>query len=160
MLLSSLVIPTARLDLVFQSPDEVLAWVDSLPPEVRAEFSPVWIERVKSTAPGDPWALSFAAVDRESGAQVGSCTFKGPPDSDGVVEVAYGIETEFGRQGYATEATEALVQFAFASGRVRIVRAHTKLDNAASIRVLEKCGFRRLGEVMDPEDGLVCRWER
>jgi RimJ/RimL family protein N-acetyltransferase len=52
------------------------------------------------------------------------------------------------------------VQFAFASGQVRIVRAHTKPDNPASERVLAKCGFRRVGEVIDPEDGLVRRWER
>ena len=50
--------------------------------------------------------------------------------------------------------------FAFASGRVRLVRAHTKPDNGASARVLAKCGFRWVGEVIDPEDGLVCRWEQ
>jgi RimJ/RimL family protein N-acetyltransferase len=41
-----------------------------------------------------------------------------------------------------------------------VVRAHSKPDNGPSARVLEKCGFERIGEVMDPEDGLVCRWER
>jgi len=41
-----------------------------------------------------------------------------------------------------------------------LVRAHTKADNAASARVLAKCGFLRTGEVIDPEDGLVSRWER
>ena len=30
----------------------------------------------------------------------------------------------------------------------------------ASTRVLTKCGFRHVGEVMDPEDGLVWRWEK
>jgi RimJ/RimL family protein N-acetyltransferase len=30
----------------------------------------------------------------------------------------------------------------------------------ASARVLAKCGFRRVGEVIDPEDGLVWRWEK
>jgi hypothetical protein len=39
-----------------------------------------------------------------------------------------------------------------------VVRAHTKYPN--SERVLTKCGFERIGEVIDPEDGLVCRWER
>jgi hypothetical protein len=28
------------------------------------------------------------------------------------------------------------------------------------MRVLAKCGFKSLGEVVDPEDGLVGRWER
>jgi [ribosomal protein S5]-alanine N-acetyltransferase len=158
--MKTVTIPTPRLELILQTPDEVLAWVESLPPEVRAEVSPDWIARVRTTAAGDPWALSFSARLRDSGAAVGGCAFKGPPDGDGVVEVAYGINEEHRGRGYAAEATRALVAFAFADGRVRVVRAHTKPDNVASIRVLERCGFDRVGEVVDPEDGLVCRWER
>ena len=30
----------------------------------------------------------------------------------------------------------------------------------ASTRVLTKCGFSRIGEVIDPDDGLVWRWEK
>jgi [ribosomal protein S5]-alanine N-acetyltransferase len=158
--MASVVIPTTSLELVLQTPDEVLAWVASLPPSDRAEVSPHWIARVRTTAAGDPWALSFAAVDRASGSAVGGCTFKGPPDTDGVVEVAYGIDLPHRGRGFATEATGALVGFAFASGRVRVVRAHTKPDNLASARVLTKCGFHPVGEIIDPEDGLVARWER
>ena len=62
-------------------------------------------------------------------------------------------------KGYATEAAAALVQYAQADTKVRVVRAHTLPENNASGRVLTKCGFRRIGEVMDPEDGLVWRWE-
>lgn len=115
---------------------------------------------MRSTAAGDSWALSFAAVERASGSTVGVCTFKGPPDAAGVVEVAYGMDPPNRGRGFATEAAGALAGFAFASGRVRVVRAHTKPDNGASARVLAKCGFRPVGEVIDPEDGLVCRWER
>jgi ribosomal-protein-alanine N-acetyltransferase len=155
----AVVISTERLELVLQTPDEVLAWVASLPPADRAEVSPDWIARVRATAEGDPWSLSFAAVDRATGSTVGGCTFKGPPDADGVVEVAYGIDSPHRGRGFATEAAAALTGFAFDSGLVRLVRAHTKPDNGASARVLAKCGFRLVGEVIDPEDGLVCRWE-
>lgn len=84
--------------------------------------------------------------------------FKGPPDADGMVEIAYGIVPAYQGQGYATEAAAALVAFAFESGRVRLVRAHTLAANHASNHVLTKCGFASIGEVMDPEDGLVWRW--
>ncbi len=144
---------------MLQTPDEVLAWVEALPAADRAEVSPDWIAQVRSTTAGDPWALSFSVCLREGGAVVGSIGFKGPPDVDGVVEVAYGIEPDQQGQGYASEATAALTEFAFASGQVRTVRAHTKPGNGASKRVLEKCGFERIGEVVEPEDGLVCRWE-
>ncbi len=158
--MTSVVIPTANLDLMLQTPAEVLAWVESLPPADRAELSPDWIERVRSTPSGDPWALSFTAIERASGLIAGSCAFKGPPDAAGVVEIAYGTDPAHRGRGFATESADALTRFAFASGLVRLVRAHTKPENAASIRVLDKCGFRRIGEVMDPEDGLVYRWER
>ncbi len=158
--MSAVVIPTPRLDLVLLTPEQVLAWIETLPPADRAEVSPDWIARVRATTAGDVWALSYLAVLRESGVVVGGCCYKGPPDSDAVVEVAYGIDEEHRGRGYATEAANALVDYAFASGRVRKVRAHTKLENAASERVLTKCGFERLGEVIEPEDGLVSRWEK
>ncbi len=154
-----LMISTPRLTLTLKTPAEVLAWVDSLPPEVRGEVSPDWVARVRMTLPGDVWALTFTVADGTSGAEVGACGFKGPPDADGMVEVAYGIDADHQRKGYASEATGALVAFASARG-VRVVRAHTKPDNVASQRVLEKCGFHPLGMVVDPEDGEVLRFER
>jgi RimJ/RimL family protein N-acetyltransferase len=157
--MATVMIPTASLELVLQTPHEVLAWVASLPPADQAEVSADWIARVQATEPGDTWALNFSIVERASGSAVGGCGFKGPPDAEGVVEVAYGIDPAHRGRGFATEAARALVEFAFASGRVRRVRAHTKPGNSASTRVLAKCGFRLLGEVIDPEDGLVCRWE-
>jgi RimJ/RimL family protein N-acetyltransferase len=98
-------------------------------------------------------------VEPASGAVIGSCAYKGPPDEGGVVEIAYAVDPEYQGRGYATEAARALVNFAFRSGQVRLVRAHTRAENNASTRVLAKCGFERVGEVVDPEDGLVWRWE-
>lgn len=158
--MAALSLPTARLDLVLQTPDEVQAWVESLPPDVRAEVSADWVERVRTARAGDPWTLAFTIIERAGGSAVGSCAFKGPPDAGGVVEIAYGIDAPHRGRGFATEAAGALAAFAFGDGRVRAVRAHTKADTGASARVLARCGFRRVGEVIDPEDGLVCRWER
>jgi RimJ/RimL family protein N-acetyltransferase len=158
--MAPLVIPTPRLELILQTPADVLAWVDSLPPDVRAQVSPDWIARVHSTTAGDYWALSYTIRERATGQSVGNCAFKGPPDAEGMVEVAYGIDESQQRKGYATEATQALTAFAFASEQVKRVRAHTHLDGLASQRVLTKCGFQLLGEINDPEDGLVYRWER
>lgn len=158
--MGAVVLPTARLELVLQTPDETLAFVEAMSPEDRAEVSPDWLARVRATPEGDPWALSFSVVERAVGAAVGSCAFKGPPDSDGVVEVAYGIDPSHRCRGYATEATGALTEFAFTDDRVRLVRAHARPENGPSARVLEKCGFGRVGEVIDLEDGLVSRWER
>src|SRR5262245_37451942 len=153
-------IRTARLELMAQTPADVLAKVEQMTPEQRAEISPEWLARVRAAADVDPWTLGFVVMHRASDAVIGSCGFKGPPDLDGVVEIAYGVAPEHEGQGYATEAADALVAFAFNSGQVRTVRAHTFAAANASTRVLTKCGFRLIGEVVDPEDGLVWRWER
>ncbi|MGL4419441.1 MAG: GNAT family N-acetyltransferase [Gemmataceae bacterium] len=150
---------TPRLTLRLQTPAEVLAWVESLPPEVRAEVSPAWIEKVRSTAPGNPWQLSYTIAERATGTVVGNCSFKGAPDATGMVEIAYGIDEPYQGQGYATEAAIALAHFAATRGEVKCVRAHTRGTQGASARVLTKAGFVPCGEVIDPEDGLVERWE-
>ena len=60
---------------------------------------------------------------------------------------------------HGTWQEEAQRFFAFASGQVRIVRAHTIAEANASARVLIKCGFSSAGQAVDPEDGVVWRWE-
>lgn len=99
-------------------------------------------------------------VHHSSSVVVGQCGFKGPPTAEGVVEIAYGVAPEHQGKGYATEAAEALTNYALSHERVRMVRAHTLPETNASTRVLMKCGFQNVGEVMDPEDGLVWRWEK
>lgn len=151
-------IETKRLTLIRQTPQDALDMVEAMTPEDRAQVSPVWLEKLR-TAP-DPWMLGYRLVHRESGAAVGNCLFKTPPSTEGKVEIAYGIDPQYQNQGYATEAAQALVEHAFQTGQVRVVLAHTLSEPNASTRVLAKCGFTNVGEVIDPEDGRVWRWER
>lgn len=150
---------TNKLTLVLQSTPEILAWLGAMSPADRAQVSPDWIARVQAAVHADPWTHFFAIVHTASGTVVGSCGFKGPPAGDASVEIAYGIEEAHRGLGYATEAAAALIGFAFETAPIRSVRAHTLPEANASGRVLGKCGFRRVGEVVDPEDGLVWRWE-
>lgn len=159
MNVSATLIETRRLRLVAQTLDAVRAQVARMSADHKAELSPEWLTQLESPTV-DLWTLGFAIVHRETGAVVGTCGFKGPPGADGVVEIAYGVEPACQGKGYATEAAEALVAYAFSSGRVRVVRAHTISQANASTRVLAKCGFRAAGEIHHPEDGWVWRWER
>lgn len=151
---------TDRLRLVPQTREDVRACVDQMQPHERAALSAAWLALLDGSAPVDPWIHGFKLVHRESESVVGSCGFKGPPDADGMVETAYGVNPENEGKGYATEAARALVNYAFTQAQVRLVRAHTLPQSNASTRVLIKCGFRRVGEVIDPEDGPVWRWEQ
>lgn len=126
---------------------------------VSGEVSPQFLASLETAAESDVWTHGFAIVHLESRMVIGACGFKGAPGKEGVAEIAYGIVPTCQGRGYATEAAQALIDFASAHG-VRMVRAHTLPQENASTRVLCKSGFQRLGEVMDPEDGLVWRWER
>lgn len=52
-------------------------------------------------------------------------------------------------QGFATEATSALLKWAFATLDLNRVQAETDTRNAASSRVLEKLGFQREGTLRE-----------
>ena len=153
-------IQTKNLKLIPQTREDVRASVEQMQPHEKAALSAAWLALLDGSSPADPWIHGFKLVHCDSGGVVGMCGFKGPPDADGVVEIAYSVNPEHQGKGYATEAAQGLVGYAFCHEPVRVVRAHTLPQTNASTRVLAKCGFRRVGDVIDPEDGLVWRWER
>jgi len=149
---------TPNLRLIPQTREDVRSMIEGMSPFEKAQLSLAWLAQFEASGASDPWVHGFRLVHRSSGNIVGFCSFKGPP-ADGVVEIAYGIAPEEQGKGYATEAAQALVAFARTFPEVKVIRAHTLADGAASKRVLEKCGFQCVGEVVDPEDGPVLRFE-
>jgi RimJ/RimL family protein N-acetyltransferase len=153
---------TARIRLQPQTPAELLALFGEGGPYHSPEVSPDWLAMLRAAdAAGstDAWSFGYGVMLVDGGAKIGNAGFKGAPGAGGAVEIAYGIDAEYQGQGYATEAAAALVAIALADERVTLVRAHTLPDGKASQRVLAKNGFAFVGEVIDPEDGLVWRWE-
>ena len=133
--------------------------IDAMEPAARAQLSADWLALLDAAPSADPWVHGFVARARATGVVVGQGGFKGPP-RDGSVEIAYGTEPDHRGKGYATETAAALVDYAFTFDDVRLVIAHTLPDSIASQRVLLKCGFQHVGEVIDPDDGLVWRFEK
>lgn len=58
------------------------------------------------------------------------------------VEVAYLLSKRVWGRGYATEAAQAAVRFGFETAALPAVIGLVHPENAASIRVLEKCGLQ------------------
>ena len=58
------------------------------------------------------------------------------------VEMGYVIHPDYKNKGYATEAFSAIIQVLFAMG-YDTVKTGAFAENAASIRVMEKCGMLR-----------------
>jgi RimJ/RimL family protein N-acetyltransferase len=101
-----------------------------------------------------PWA----AIEKATGRWVGRIGLDELPDWPGPhkVEVGWELHREFWGRGLATEAGMAGVRHGFeAVGPERIISA-TMATNAASRRVMEKCGLRFQGEL--PMAGTTVAW--
>lgn len=104
------------------------------------------------------WSGLTLAVDQATHAAVGAVGCKGSPDTAGAVEIGYGVNPTHCGRGYASEMVQALAAWLLVQPGVRHVTAETSVDNPASIRVLEKSGFQRIGERVDAEDGPLFLW--
>ena len=78
---------------------------------------------------------------------VGRCSLDEP-------EIAYELLRRFQGHGYATEAAQALVAAAAETGRHRLWST-VRPWNAASLRVLEKIGFRRDHSITDEHGEVI-----
>jgi ribosomal-protein-alanine N-acetyltransferase len=103
------------------------------------------------------WYTYWLIVACDQLAGVGFVGFKGVPDSQGAVEIGYGIGASFQGQGYATEAVGGLIAWAFESPECKTVTAKTSKSNAASMRVLEKSGLHIYAEAIE---GLAWRIDK
>jgi len=88
----------------------------------------------------------WAITESDSGAIIGEA---GLYPMNGVgpdVELGYALGSPWWGRGYATEAAGAILQAAFDHLEVPRVVAVAKRENAASLHVLDKLGFRMEGE--------------
>jgi len=83
---------------------------------------------------------------------------------DGEASLGFTFAREFWGRGLATEAGRAFVRFGFDELHLARIVATAEIDNAASLRVLEKLGFVRVGsdygtrsfhrlELLNPKSG-------
>ena len=86
----------------------------------------------------------WMVVDRRTQERLGWMELhrlSGPAGDD--LQAGYQFAPRHWNQGYATESLRRLVRFAFEERRLSRVGAMARAENAASNRVLEKCGFVR-----------------
>lgn len=94
---------------------------------------------------GNPAARNRAiVVDRCVAGNIGSW------DSEGKRLIAYWIGREYWGRGVATAALSEFL----GEETTRPLCAHVAANNRASIRVLQKCGFRQVGESEGGVDGI------
>lgn len=126
------------------------------------EFPEAWehsLAALRKNPAAAAWGGRMAILKAE-GRLVGMGGYKGAPGPNGTVEIGYEVAPAYRGRGLASEITEGLCRRAWVEPGVQTILAHTLPEENASTRVLVKAGFVKTGEVTDPDDGLIWRWEQ
>jgi ribosomal-protein-alanine N-acetyltransferase len=82
---------------------------------------------------------------RSNGDFIGSTGFASIDDENSTGTFGFGLRKEYWGQGYASEAVQSLLGFAFHTLELHRMVAECFVENSASVRVLEKAGMRLEG---------------
>lgn len=116
---------------------------------------PYWKSMLTQFPSDAAWYAGWSIVLRNENVAVGAMGFAAPPDAEGVVTVGYCIDLRHRNSGIASEALNALCEWAFAYNRVQHIRATIPAWNGPSVKVAEKCGFVRSGTTVEEEMELL-----
>ncbi len=97
------------------------------------------IEFIMSQYGSTEGPLIYAVLTKETNANIGYVQLV--PIGDGKWEIGYHVAKAYAGKGYATEAVKAFLPVISEQVGVTEVYGIRLLENAASGRVLEKCGF-------------------
>ncbi|MBK3497097.1 GNAT family N-acetyltransferase [Viridibacillus sp. YIM B01967] len=93
-------------------------------------------------------SYEFAITDKENGELYGAIALSNNQKFNNG-EIAYWIGEEFWGNGYATEAAQAILQFAFDEKQYHKIFARYFNSNPASGRVIQKLGMKKEGILID-----------
>jgi RimJ/RimL family protein N-acetyltransferase len=95
---------------------------------------------------------TFVVLERKSAHLIGSAIYGPMADRRRATELVCWIGERHWGHGYATEATQALIDRAFADETIDILWCSNRVMNHRARRVIEKCGFqfRETGMVRSP----------
>jgi ribosomal-protein-alanine N-acetyltransferase len=116
-------------------------------------YLPFYIERLEKNEDEFGWGV-WIIIEQNIRKIIGNIGFKGRPDDEGKIELAYHVVQEFQRRGYGFEAAQSLIEWVMNDTAVKTVTAECEDSNFASIRILEK-----LGMCCVSRDGQFLKWE-
>jgi [ribosomal protein S5]-alanine N-acetyltransferase len=167
------IIYSPRLELIALSPDFLSA---SLGGDLKAASRLIdlvipqdWLEskwlmeirlaKMRANPALEPWLLRAVGL-RETRTMVGFIGFHTQPGAEYLnsyapdgVEFGYTIFPAYRKHGYASEAAQALMEWATREHGVRRFVVSISPGNEPSLRLARKFRFRKVGTVTDPEDG-------
>ena len=100
-------------------------------------FLKIVVERYKNRQITD-WGI----VHKEDGKFIGTCGFAECHLFHSRAEIGYAISRKYWRQGYMSEAVNAIIKFGFQTMNLNRIEARCDVENIASARVMEKVGMQ------------------
>ena len=128
------------------------------PPPLIEDVLPLVREQLTLSPETLGW-WTWLTIDKATGRATGASGFGGPPDEEGAVMIGYATYPGANRNGFASEAAAALVQWALQQPGVKRVCASIPPDNIAARRVAEKIGMRVAGTVWEEDIDEVLLYE-
>jgi RimJ/RimL family protein N-acetyltransferase len=110
------------------------------------------VPQVKVDPSINKWFVRFIVL-KETQEVIGSTSFHGAPDGEGMIEIGLGIEVPFQGKGYAKEALKGMWNWACGFSEVKTLRYTVSPDNMPSIAVITYFDFEYQGQQMDEIDG-------
>ena len=134
---------TKTMLLTPMSEKELTARIEGLEDELLQDAYTEMRRRVVAYPDQALWHTSWRMSLRENGETVGYLGFHGVA-RDKTVELGYDVLPQHRNNGYATEATKALVEWAFGQESVYFIHAMADEANATSNHILESLKFYRV----------------
>jgi RimJ/RimL family protein N-acetyltransferase len=134
----------AALYAIFADPEVMRYW--SAPPLGDVEDAGRLLDEIRRHF-REKTLFQWGVARREDDRVVGTCTLDRPDPVNLRAEIGFALSREHQGRGYMGEALDALLDHAFGPLGLRRIEADVDPRNAASIRLLEKLGFRREGHL-------------
>lgn len=109
--------------------------------ELHDALTNFWLPKTKEHPKQYQWYTNWEIVDKATNIAIGGIGFVGHVNENGIVEMGYMIDQRQQRNGYGTEAIQAMVDWAFQDEAVQAVIAQTAPENFPSQKVLLRNGF-------------------
>lgn len=108
------------------------------------------IEELYAFMPPKLGFTSWIFIEKATSEVIGDGGYKGNPDALGQVEIGYEIIESKRKLGYATEAIDALLNWALTQKEIKTIIAKCHYENIPSQGLLDKLGF----QLIDEEDEM------
>jgi len=110
------------------------------------------VPQVKENPEVNKWFVRWAVL-RSTQEVIGSSSFHGAPDINGMMEIGLGVEAAFQGQGFGREILQGMWGWVVTEPGVNTLRYTVSPTNTASIALINLLGFDYMGEQLDEVDG-------